>query len=109
MGSQADAFKAQTQVSRMLDELLRLAREQPAIEAELIRALGRNTAAPALIPDRVQLQEEIPTGIIARNGPGATSTIISAAKHRSTQRKSTGAGAKELLPGPGCTFVLRPA
>ena len=60
MGSQADAFKAQTQVSRMLDELLRLAREQPAIEAELIRALGRNTAAPALVPGLAQLQEEIP-------------------------------------------------
>jgi len=40
LGSQADALKAQTQVSRMQDELLILARERPVIEAELIRTLG---------------------------------------------------------------------
>jgi cobalt-zinc-cadmium efflux system outer membrane protein len=58
LGSQADALKAQTQVSRMLDELLKLARERPTVEAELIRALGRsaNTAIPA--PEPPQLQEE---------------------------------------------------
>jgi len=42
MGSQADVLKAQTQISRMQDELLRLGRDLPSIEAELIRALGRN-------------------------------------------------------------------
>jgi len=41
MGSQADVLKAQTQISRMQDELLRLGRELPSIEAELILALGR--------------------------------------------------------------------
>ncbi len=41
MGSQTDVLKAQTQISRMLDELLKLGRELPAIEADLIRALGR--------------------------------------------------------------------
>jgi outer membrane protein TolC len=58
LGSQADALKAQTQVSRIADELLRLGREQPAIEAELIRVLGRsaNVAVPAREP--LQLQEE---------------------------------------------------
>ncbi|SFN72465.1 TolC family protein [Nitrosospira briensis] len=58
-GNQADVLKAQTQVSRMMDELFQLARERPAIEAELIRALGRNEetiAAP--IPTPPQLQEE---------------------------------------------------
>ena len=58
LGSQADALKAQTQVSRMLDELLRLARERPAIEAELIRALGRNAAVAAPEPEPPQLREE---------------------------------------------------
>ncbi|SCX80571.1 TolC family protein [Nitrosospira sp. Nsp13] len=58
LGSQADALKAQTQVSRMLDELLRLARERPTIEAELIRALGRNAAVAAPEPEPPQLREE---------------------------------------------------
>lgn len=41
-GNQADVLKAQTQVSRMGDELLKLAGERTVIEAELIRArLGR--------------------------------------------------------------------
>ena len=42
----ADVLKAQTQVSRMQDELLRLARERPVIEAELVRALGRRRRPP---------------------------------------------------------------
>src|SRR5690606_713674 len=42
MGSQTDVLKAQTQISRMHDELLKLGREIPAIEAALIRALGRH-------------------------------------------------------------------
>lgn len=41
-GSQADVLKAQTQVSRMQDELLKLERERLTVEAELIRALGRH-------------------------------------------------------------------
>jgi outer membrane protein, heavy metal efflux system len=51
-GNQADVLKAQTQVSRMTDELLRLAREQAMVEAELIRTLGRGSdlAAPVLPP-----------------------------------------------------------
>ena len=58
-GSQADVLKAQTQVSRMVDELLRLARERPTIEAELIRTLGRNANIAAPIPASPQLSEEI--------------------------------------------------
>ncbi len=57
-GSQADVLKAQTQVSRMLDELLRLARERPTIEAELIRALGRSENVAAPVPEPPQLNEE---------------------------------------------------
>lgn len=58
MGSQADALKAQTQVSRMLDELLKLARERPTVEAELIRALGRNAILVSPVPEPPQLREE---------------------------------------------------
>ena len=57
--NQADVLKAQTQVSRMVDELLRLARERPAIEAELIRALGRDANVAAPIPEPPQLSEGI--------------------------------------------------
>ncbi|SOD41671.1 TolC family protein [Nitrosovibrio sp. Nv4] len=57
-GNQADVLKAQTQVSKMMDELLRLERERPTIEAELIRALGRSGNIAAPIPAPPQLQEE---------------------------------------------------
>ncbi|MCO6427067.1 MAG: TolC family protein [Nitrosomonas communis] len=57
MGTQADAFKAQTQVSKMQDELFRLEREQPMVEAELTRALGRHTQVVALLPEPLQIQE----------------------------------------------------
>ncbi|MDO8596372.1 MAG: TolC family protein [Sulfuricaulis sp.] len=57
-GTQAEVLKAQTQLSKMTDELLKLARERPTIEAELNRALGRgaNVAAPA--PEPPQLSDE---------------------------------------------------
>jgi outer membrane protein TolC len=42
-GNQSDVLKAQTQLSKMADELIKLARERRAIEAELIRALGRGS------------------------------------------------------------------
>ena len=56
-GNQADVLKAQTQVSRMLDRLLGLAREQPILEAELIRALGRNTKSKIPIPTSLHMRE----------------------------------------------------
>jgi outer membrane protein, heavy metal efflux system len=58
MGSQADALKAQTQVSRIVDELLKLARERPVVEAELVRALGRGANAAVPVPEPPQLQAE---------------------------------------------------
>jgi len=57
-GNQADVLKAQTQVSRMADELLKLARERPVIEAELIRALGWSGNKPLPVPAPPQLREE---------------------------------------------------
>ena len=39
--TQADVLKAQTQVAKMTDELLKLAREQQNMEAELNRAVGQ--------------------------------------------------------------------
>lgn len=57
-GSQADALKAQTQVSRIVDQLLGLERERPTIEAELIRALGRNAVVAMLVPEPPRLREE---------------------------------------------------
>lgn len=56
-GSQADVLKAQTQLSRMNDELIRLARERETIEAELGRALGRKPGSLALLPEMPPLQE----------------------------------------------------
>ena len=54
-GTQADVLKAQTQLSKMVDELIRLERERPSAEAELARALGRRSTVIAM--DAVQLPE----------------------------------------------------
>jgi outer membrane protein TolC len=40
-GAQADVFKAQTQLAKMREELLRMERERPVMEAELAKLLGR--------------------------------------------------------------------
>ena len=58
-GSQADALKAQTQVSKMMDELIKLGRDRAMIEAELSRALGRGPNAAAPLPETPQLKEPI--------------------------------------------------
>ncbi len=57
-GAQADVLKAQTQLSKMVDELLKLARERPMIEAELNRMLGRSANLAAPVPEPPQLREE---------------------------------------------------
>lgn len=49
-GSQADVLKAQTQLSRMADELIKFGRERPMLEAELNRALGRASAPRPIVP-----------------------------------------------------------
>lgn len=56
-GSQADVLKAQTQLSKMLDRLLGLAREQPVLEADLMRALGRSSKGEMPIPMPLHIQE----------------------------------------------------
>lgn len=58
-GNQADVLKAQTQVSGMANELLKLARERPVIEAELTRGLGRIGHKSLPVPAPPQLREEI--------------------------------------------------
>ena len=56
-GSQADVLKAQTQLSKMVDELIKLARERSFMEAELSRALGRATEPAAPVPEAPELRE----------------------------------------------------
>ncbi len=55
--SQADVLRAQTQLARMMDELIKLARERPMAEAELNRTLGRGIDAAAPLPEPVNLSE----------------------------------------------------
>jgi outer membrane protein TolC len=56
-GTQADVLKAQTQLTRMEDELIKLASERRAIEAELIRDLGRESEAGLPAPAALRLPE----------------------------------------------------
>ena len=55
--NQADVLKAQTQLSKMTDELIKLGRERPVIEAELGRALGRSADVDAILPETLRLEE----------------------------------------------------
>lgn len=63
-GSQVDVLKAQTQLAKMTEELIRLERERPALEAELVRLLGRPPTAPPPLPGPLRL-DEAPLGFEA--------------------------------------------
>ena len=56
-GSQADVLKAQTQLSRMNDELIKLDRERRTNAAELTRLLGRRFDAVAPVPVALRSRE----------------------------------------------------
>jgi outer membrane protein TolC len=56
-GSQADVLRAQTQLSRQEDELLRLGAQRPTIESELTRLLGRGSDTSAPVPNGLRLRE----------------------------------------------------
>jgi outer membrane protein TolC len=56
-GNQADVLKAQTQLSKMTEELIKLARDRSVLESELGRALGRKPGeARPLAPGPLQLR-----------------------------------------------------
>ena len=54
---QADVLKAQTQLGRMSEELLRMERERPVTEAELVRLLGRRGNALPITVELPRLRE----------------------------------------------------
>lgn len=56
-GQQADVLKAQTELSRMVEELIQLARERLTVEAELARAVGHEPDASMPAPAPLRLQE----------------------------------------------------
>jgi len=55
--AQADVLKAQTQLGRMSEELLRMERERPVMEAELVRLLGRRGEAAPIAVELPGLRE----------------------------------------------------
>lgn len=57
--TQADVLKAQTQLSKMLDEIIKLGRERPVMEAELNRALGRAASSVAVTPQPPRTREVV--------------------------------------------------
>lgn len=54
--TQADVLKAQTQLSKMVEELIKLARERSMFEAELNRVLGRNASTAPPLPEAPELR-----------------------------------------------------
>ena len=59
-GSQADVLKAQTQLSKLLDRQLILTREQPVLEADLVRTLGRSSKGSIPVPAPLHIAESPP-------------------------------------------------
>ncbi len=55
--AQADVLKAQTQLGRMSEELVRMERERPVMEAELVRLLGRRGNALPIAVELPSLRE----------------------------------------------------
>ena len=55
--AQAEVLKAQTQLGRMSEELLRMERERPVTEAELARLLGRRGDAAPIAVEMPDLRE----------------------------------------------------
>lgn len=55
--AQADVLKAQSQLGRMNEELLRIERERPVTEAELARLLGRRADAAPIAVELPDLRE----------------------------------------------------
>jgi outer membrane protein TolC len=55
-GNQLDVLRAQTQLSRMSEELIKLGRERPNAEAELMHAIGRPTGE-LTVPALLELRE----------------------------------------------------
>ncbi|MBI2959724.1 MAG: TolC family protein [Betaproteobacteria bacterium] len=56
-GSQADVLKAQTQLAKMEEELVRMGRERRTMEADLAMALGRGVASAPLRAAMPRLEE----------------------------------------------------
>jgi outer membrane protein TolC len=55
--TQAEVLKAQTQLGRMGEELLRMERERPVMEAELLRLLGRRGSASPIAVELPSLRD----------------------------------------------------
>ena len=90
-------LKAQTQVSKMLEELIKLGRERPMLEAELNRAAGRaatwrDQPATGAGPRRRARAGELRAA--ARKPPATRG----AAAHDGSQRQGARVGAKDYYP-----------
>lgn len=56
-GSQADVLKAQTQLSKMMEEIIKLGRERRMLEAEIGRTLGSGLGAEPVVPEAAELRQ----------------------------------------------------
>jgi outer membrane protein TolC len=56
--TQADVLKAQSQLGRMSEELLRMERERPVMEAELLRLLGRRENPAPIVAELPRIGDE---------------------------------------------------
>ena len=109
-GNQVDVLKAQTQLSKMMEEIIKLGRERRMLEAEINRALGRGLVAALIVPEAAELHE---TTIELRGAARARAAHAPAAarpaKRDRAQRQDAGAGAQGLLLGLRRALLLRPA
>ena len=98
-GNQADALKAQLQLSRMADDLIRLARERREIEGELNAALGRHPGATKIIPEPLELTFPAGPATAAQMQELTAQPQLLALQNRITRsQKTLDLAAKEYFP-----------
>ncbi|WP_454754858.1 TolC family protein [Cupriavidus basilensis] len=107
--SQADVLKAQTQVAKMTDELIKLARERRMIEAELNRALGSAPEAVAPLPQFPILKEVAPRLEELAHCYDNAPAIARSPKYHRAQREGPPSRATRVLPRLRPALFLRSA
>ena len=98
-GNQADVLKAQLQLSRISDELIRLARERKEIAGELDAALGRHPGASTVTPEPLLLaRTAAPAREIDRQMVAAQPQLLALQSRIARSQKALDLAAKEYYP-----------
>jgi outer membrane protein TolC len=98
-GNQADVFKAQLQLSRMSDALIRLARQQREAEGELEAALGRPPGVTRIAPEPLRpAGAEAPVEVFQEQALAAQPRLLGLQSKITRSQKTLDLAAREYYP-----------